>query len=109
MWVDPHRFFVAFPLPAIAPEDLRASLPPELTLRDLLGVAVPAPRSTEAGCIYLTGAGCRLPPPQRPCQCLALIPDVATQMEGEIRCTLPAAWGSATAHARWQAWWRRPA
>lgn len=107
LWLEPARFFAALALPAVHdPTELAALLPAELTLRDLLGVPVPVPQSTAAGCVLLTPDGCRLGPDQRPCQCLALIPDVATQLEGEIRCALRPDHGSAVAHARWQAWWR---
>ena len=108
MWIDPQRFFAVFPaLAGATPTELAERLPLELTLRDLLGVAVPAPLSGENGCVFLSAAGCRLAPHQRPCQCLALIPDVATQMEGEIRCRLQPGFGSDAAHALWLAHWSR--
>lgn len=108
MWLDPVRFYAAFALPLVhTPAELAALLPAQLTLRELLGVAVPTPRGTEDGCVLLNPDGCSLAPEQRPCQCLALVPHIDTQMEGEMRCRLLPGHGSDIAHARWQEWWAR--
>lgn len=108
MWVDPQRFFDAFPLQVpSSPEVLDAALEAlGLRFRKLLEVPVPVPVSTEAGCFFLGVKGCRLSPLERPCQCLALVPEIDTLFEGEIRCRLPPGFGSGEVHRRWEQFWQ---
>ncbi len=80
-------------------------LPRELVLRDIDGVAVPAPRQTEAGCIFLEDAGCMLSENRRPEQCLALTPVIETLMSGEIHCEMSPEGSTLAAIRKWQAFW----
>jgi len=106
VWVDPERFLKTFDLPApTTPEALSSILPRELVLRDIDGVAIPAPRMRENGCIFLTVDGCQLPENRRPGQCLALIPVLDTLVDGEIRCKLPPVGSTLTAIRAWRNYW----
>lgn len=106
VWVDPERFLKTFDLPAMAtPEALSSILPRELVLRDIGGVAIPAPRKLENGCIFLADDGCQLPENRRPGQCLALIPVFDTLVDGEIRCDLPPEGSTLTAIRAWRNYW----
>lgn len=106
VWVLPQRFLQAFKLPApSSPEALRQSLPPEVVLRDIDGVAIPAPQSQASGCVFLQEDGCRLTEARRPCQCLALEPSLDTLLEGEIRCQLQSHGSTLTALDNWRRFW----
>jgi len=108
VWVDPLRFLRIFKLPDPAsPETLRDMLPLEITLREIDGIAIPAPRNGRAGCIFLHEEGCRLPESQRPGQCLALVPSLDTLIDGEIHCQLQPLGSTLTALQNWQRFWNR--
>lgn len=105
VWVDPHRFLALFDLPRPAiPADLDLA-PLGLEWRDLGGVAVPLPQSDDTGCRRLGPDGCRFSVAERPCQCLALIPDAATLAEDELLCPLPDPFRLVEARRRWAAVW----
>ena len=107
VWVEPERFLKSFDLPVPAtPEALHNMLPCELVLRNIDGVAIPAPRKLESGCIFLKSEGCQLAENRRPGQCLALVPALETLIEGEIRCGLNPAGSTLTAIKAWRNFWR---
>lgn len=107
VWVDPQRFLFSFfggriPTPA----ELAATLASRhLLLRTIDGVAIPSPRFDEDGCNFRGADGCRLPVPERPCQCLALIPDIETLTQGEMCCTMPDGFRTGQALQRWATSW----
>lgn len=108
VWVEPHRFLGAFALPSPGtPEELHerfAAL--KLTWRDLGGVAVPVPQSSEdEGCSFLEADGCGLAEAARPCQCLALIPDSDTLRQDELLCEMPDDFRLIQARRKWGAYW----
>ena len=106
VWVDPERFFKAFDLPKTSsPETLHGLLPRELLLRDIDGVAIPAPQTRENGCVFLEREGCRLPENRRADQCLALVPTLDTLIDGEIRCVLKAEGSTLAAIGAWRRYW----
>ena len=110
VWVDPQRFLKSFDLPTPTnAEALHQMLPSELVLRNIEEVAIPAPRKLKSGCIFLQDDGCQLPANRRPGQCLALIPDLETLIEGEIRCSLPPEGSTLTAIRAWRDFWRQGA
>jgi hypothetical protein len=104
VWSDPQRFFTIFAdatVPAAA-ELSRILVEQQLTLRDLSGVLIPAPRNTETGCVAQRAGGCAYPTSERPCQCLALVPNIDTLLDDTIHCALPPAYGSGTARENWR-------
>lgn len=108
VWVDPQRFFALFfsdQRPTL--EQLRERLPKlGLVLWEKSGVAIPAPLSLESGCSFLAADGCRLPVAQRPCQCLALLPCLATlEQQHGSHCRLPLEFSRAAVNQRWQQYW----
>jgi Fe-S-cluster containining protein len=107
VWVDPTRFLLAFGLPRPASEeDLRRRLPREVVLRNVDGVAIPAPLKLEGGCVFLESAtGCRLPVNKRPGQCLALVPSIDTLIDEEIHCRLLPEGSTLAALKNWQVFW----
>lgn len=108
-WADPERFVVLFldDRPS-SPGAIRNRLTQlGMILRDYSGVAVPAPRTTEGGCIFHGPEGCHLPEEKRPGQCLALVPDLTTLVDGECRCTLPGEFTYGAIRSRWQSWWTK--
>jgi len=104
VWSDPDRFFALFsPRGLPTAGELRKILARQhLTLRDLDGILIPAPRENAQGCGFLKTSGCALPTRERPCQCLALIPALETLLSDEIHCRLPAQCGSGSARNNWQ-------
>jgi len=104
VWSDPQRFFALFsPTKIPAADALRKFLEQQrLTLREVGGILIPAPQETVRGCGFLQDAGCALPATERPCQCLALIPDIETLLDDEIHCRLPADFGSGQARENWR-------
>jgi len=106
-WAEPARFLARhFEREHIDIAYLRSALPFRgMELRDLAGVPVPTPRTAPWGCIYLGPEGCRLEPAERPDQCRALIPEIETLMEGEIRCRMPEDYGSGTIRETWREFW----
>ena len=108
VWVDPEHFLKTFDLPAPStPAALYNLLPRELVLRDIDEVAIPAPRKLETGCIFLQADGCQLPENRRPGQCLALVPELDTLIDGEIRCGLPPQGSTLTAIRAWRQFWEQ--
>ncbi|APG28130.1 hypothetical protein A7E78_09915 [Syntrophotalea acetylenivorans] len=108
IWVDPERFFaIFFAGQRLTLEQLRSRLPAlNLVLWEKSGVPMPAPRFLSSGCAFLGTDGCRLSISERPCQCLALIPDRKTlnQEEGCL-CQLPEEFSRPEARNRWQKYW----
>lgn len=107
VWIDPQRFLKIFSLPSpVLPVDLDLELARlHLTWRDLGGVPVPLPQSNDDGCLLLGPHGCRLSPDQRPCQCLALIPNPETLRQQELNCEMPDESRLIIARRRWGAYW----
>ena len=109
VWVDPERFFAIF----FAGQTLRLDQLREriselnLVLWEKSGVPMPAPRSLLSGCVFLVADGCRFSVAERPCQCLALIPDKRTlsQTQGCL-CHEPAEFSREVARQRWQRYWQ---
>jgi hypothetical protein len=104
VWSEPRRFFSIFTAAAIPSAfELRQVLEQQqLTLRDLGGVLVPAPQNTERGCFAQQEMGCTYPPETRPCQCLALTPNLETLLDDQIHCSLPPEFGSNSARENWR-------
>lgn len=111
IWVDPERFFaIFFSGHRLQIEQLRERLSGlDLVLWEKSGVPIPAPRSVTTGCTFHGVDGCLLSAKQRPCQCLALIPDQATleQPHGCL-CQTPEAFSRDAARQRWQNYWLGP-
>lgn len=109
VWVDPERFFALFFAGQhMTVKQLRSRLPEMgLVLWEKSGVPIPAPRSVTTGCAFHGVDGCRLPIAERPCQCLALIPDKATieQSQGCL-CQTPEAFCRDESRRRWQRYWQ---
>ena len=106
VWTDPERFLKAFDLPRPStPSRFLGMLPREISLRDIDRVAIPAPKATESGCIFLEIEGCALPVNRRPEQCLALTPHIDTLLAGEICCELQPEGSTLTAIRNWKAFW----
>jgi len=104
VWVEPKRFFAIFSdssIPSAAKLGQILTIN-RLTLRDLGGVLIPAPLNTEQGCIAQQENGCGYPTATRPCQCLALIPNLETLIDDLIHCSLPPAFGSGSARENWR-------
>lgn len=108
VWIDPERFLHSFGLPRPAdPADWLPTLSGlGLVLRNIDGVAIPAPAGSEDGCTFLKARGCSLPDSRRPCQCLLLTPALETLIEGEIHCHLPPEGSTLSAIRRWSAFWQ---
>jgi len=110
LWVDPERFFaIFFSGHYLTLEQLRARLPGlGLVLWEKSGVPIPAPRSLASGCSFLEVDGCHFPVAERPCQCLALIPNKETlQQEQGCLCREPEAFSRDAASQLWQDYWSR--
>ena len=87
---------------------LRERLPElGLVLWEKSGVPMPAPRSLASGCAFLEADGCRFSVAERPCQCLAMIPNEKTleQPQG-CHCPLPDEFDRDAAKQRWQRYWQ---
>ncbi len=109
IWVDPERFFaIFFAGQPLTLEQLREQLPAlDLVVWEKTGVPMPAPRSLTSGCAFLGVDGCRFSVAERPCQCLALIPDRKTleQPQGCL-CQKPEEFSRDQAGQRWQKYWQ---
>jgi hypothetical protein len=92
------------PRPA-SPSELQSQLPAQVVLKDLDGVAVPAPSEDQNGCVFLTATGCTLPERYRPGQCLLLQPVLETLIDGEIKCELKPEGSTARARQNWSNFW----
>jgi hypothetical protein len=109
IWIDPERFFALFfSGKRVGLSQLRERLPGlGLVLWENSDVPIPAPRSLSSGCAFLEEDGCRFPASERPCQCLALIPDkTALELQTGCPCRLPADFSLETGRQRWQDYWR---
>jgi len=106
VWSDPQRFFAIFAAgQAPTPPKLgKILIENRLTLREVGGIPIPAPRETEQGCAEQGPEGCSFPPEKRPCQCLGLIPNLETLLDDQIHCHLPPECGSGTARENWRPW-----
>jgi len=110
VWVDPERFFaIFFSGQYLTLEQLRERLPGlGLVLWEKSGVPIPAPRSLASGCSFLKVDGCRFPVAERPCQCLALIPNQETLLQEQgCLCREPKAFSRDAATQLWQDYWSR--
>ena len=109
VWINPQRFFdLFFAGQRMKLGQLRQHLPElGLVLWENSGVPIPAPRSVSSGCAFLGDDGCQFSVAERPCQCLALIPDKATleQQEG-CCCRLPTDFSFEIGRKRWQDYWQ---
>lgn len=107
VWVDPQRFFaIFFSGEQLSLDDLRKRLPERgLVLWEKSGVPVPAPGSVVEGCSFLGENGCSFSLAERPCQCLALIPDPATLQQEGCVCQLPELFSFAEAQRQWKKYW----
>jgi hypothetical protein len=108
IWIDPQRFFdLFFAGKHLTVEQLTERLPElGLVMWGMSGTPIPAPLSLDSGCAFLTVDGCRLTVAERPCQCLALIPNQKTleQQQG-CQCQTPAESSREVANQRWQNYW----
>lgn len=104
VWSDPQRFFSIFTETTSPSAEQFAQIlkKHQLTLRDLGGVLIPAPQNTEQGCIAQNSEGCSYPTRTRPCQCLALTPNLDTLLDDQIHCSLPPEFGSDSARKNWR-------
>lgn len=108
IWVDPERFFTLFFAGQhLTLEQLRGRLDDlGLVLWEKTGVPIPAPRSLLTGCAFHSADGCRFSIEDRPCQCLALVPNrkTLTQAQGCL-CRLPEGFSREQAGRLWQKYW----
>ena len=106
LWVDPWRFLEVFSLDRpVSPQALAGLFSDDLVMREIDGVAIPAPHSGHRGCVFLDDHGCRLPEGTRPDQCLALVPSLDTLIHGEIHCQLQPAASTQQAIQQWRQFW----
>jgi len=104
VWSEPQRFFDIFTGQQI-PEPIQINkllLENDLELRNLGDILIPAPKGTEHGCSAQSADGCRYPTDVRPCQCLALIPELETLLDDQIHCKMPPEFGSGSARENWR-------
>ncbi len=108
IWIDPQRFFdLFFAGKHLTVEQLAERLPElGLVMWGMSGIPIPAPLSLNSGCAFLTVDGCSLTVAERPCQCLALIPNQKTldQPQG-CQCQAPAESSREVGNQRWQDYW----
>ncbi len=83
MYLDPYRFEKIYGFKRDFVELLHENF---LTFKICLGVPIPIPKFTDSGCVFLREHGCSLGREKRPCECLILIPEEETLVEGEILC-----------------------
>jgi len=109
LWIDPQRFFeLFFAGQHLTVEQLNARLPElGMVMWGMAGVPIPAPLSFLSGCGFLTAEGCKLSVNERPCQCLALIPNKKTldQQQG-CQCQSPTQASRVRGNQQWQAYWK---
>ncbi len=109
LWIDPQRFLTIFfagkPLPLEQMRECLSEL--GLVLWEKSGVPMPAPLTLVSGCAFLGKDGCSFSVSERPCQCLALIPDEETlaQPEGSL-CSLPKEFSREVCKQNWQKYWQ---
>lgn len=108
LWIDPQRFFdLFFSGKHLTVEQLNERLPQlGMVMWGMSKIPIPAPLSVMSGCGFLTEDGCRLTVNERPCQCLALIPNPKTldQQQG-CQCQAPAESSREVANRQWQEYW----
>ncbi len=104
VWSDPQRFFDIFTNKSIPSAAQLSTIIKKhlLCLRNVGEVLIPAPQQTEAGCIFQKLYGCNMTIAERPCQCLALTPNLDTLLDEQIHCTLPPEFGSNSARENWR-------
>ncbi len=110
IWVDPERFFdLFFGGDHLTLDQLREQLPElGLLLWTIKGVPIPAPGSSTSGCLFFKIDGCTFPVTERPCQCLALIPNKETlNLEKGCLCKMPAGFSREDSRLRWEQYWQR--
>lgn len=109
VWVDPQRFHQIFSLPQRPRPDDYVDDFTRLGLewRDLGSIFVPLPQSGDSGCDACAADGCRYTPDQRPCQCLALIPNGETLRQDELLCELPDDFRLIQARRNWTLFWEQ--
>lgn len=109
IWIDPERFLVLFfSGMRVTLDQLRKRLPDlGLVLWENSGVPIPAPRSLSSGCAFLEEDGCQFAVTERPCQCLALIPNKTTlELQTGCSCLLPADFSREAGRQHWKNYWR---
>lgn len=108
VWIDPHRFFdLFFSGQHLTVEQLNERLPElGMVMWGMSGIPIPAPLSLTSCCGFLTVDGCRLTVAERPCQCLALIPNQNTldQPHG-CQCQTPIESSRERGNQLWAAYW----
>ena len=89
-------------------EQLRKRLPDlGMVLWEKTGVPIPAPQSLTAGCAFLGVNGCLFSIFERPCQCLALVPNKETlDQQCGCLCSLPKEYSRDTANQHWHDYWK---
>lgn len=108
IWTDPQRFLtIFFSGEALPLEQMREYLPElGLVFWEKSGVPMPAPLSLTNGCAFLGHDGCSFTASERPCQCLALIPDRGTLAQGKgSLCRLPMEFSREVCKQQWQDYW----
>ena len=108
VWIDPERFFtIFFQGENLTLDQLRRRLADfDLVLWEKSGVPVPAPSSLDTGCFFHATSGCSFSSTERPCQCLALIPNSQTLKDEQgCHCSLPDEFCWDTARRNWQDYW----
>ena len=108
LWVDPARFISVFPCPSFpfSQNFQKAFDPLGTSFRDIDGVLIPTPQTIETGCIFLRPEGCAVAETKRPCQCLALMPNIDTLLCDDIHCYLPQQSSTHNAMTKWRRFWR---
>lgn len=109
LWVEPERFFIIFfSGQRLTLAQLRERLPGlRLVLWEKNDVPMPAPRSVASGCAFLDEDGCRFSVAERPCQCVALIPNKETlDREEGCLCQEPDEFSRDVARRHWQNYWQ---
>ena len=109
IWVDPERFFALFFAgQRLTVDQLRERLPDlGLVLWEMGGVAIPAPESLSTGCAFSKADGCGFSVAERPCQCLALVPNKETlKQEKGCFCLMPEGFSREEAKLRWKEYWQ---
>lgn len=108
IWINPHRFFDLFCSgDHLTVAQLSERLPQlGMVMWGISGVPMPAPLSLLSGCGFHTVDGCRLTVSERPCQCLALIPNQTTLDQNQgCQCQTPAESSREMGNQQWQNYW----
>ena len=102
MYLFPDRFIKIFGSFASFREFREILERNSLTFKICMGVPIPMPRFGATGCVLLGEDGCTLPLYKRPCECLALVPNEETIIEGEIRCNIHPSINYVSCFKRWE-------